>query len=87
MDRGLGYVDVHLLAAAALQGSASLWTRDKRLRAAADSLSLGHVTGQGPSRPLNRQRCEVERTAVRGQSLRPFSRPVLWCGCRQISIC
>lgn len=43
--RGLGYVDVHLLAAAALQGSASLWTRDKRLRAAADSLSLGYVTG------------------------------------------
>lgn len=44
MGRRLGYVDVHLLAAVALQGSARLWTRDKRLRAAADSLALGHAT-------------------------------------------
>lgn len=41
MARGLGYVDVHLLASAALHGTAKLWTRDKRLRAAADSLGSG----------------------------------------------
>lgn len=45
MGRGLGYVDVHLLAAVALQGTARLWTRDKRCRAAADSLALGYATG------------------------------------------
>ena len=45
MGRGLGYVDVHLLASVALHGTARLWTRDKRLRAAADSLGLGHPTG------------------------------------------
>jgi hypothetical protein len=44
MGRGLGYVDVHLLASVALHGTARLWTRDKRLRAAADSLGLGHPT-------------------------------------------
>ncbi len=32
---GLGYVDVHLLAAAALTHGASLWSRDKTLRGAA----------------------------------------------------
>jgi predicted nucleic acid-binding protein len=42
MGRGIGYVDVHLLAAVALHGSASLWTRDKRLRVAAESLNLGY---------------------------------------------
>ena len=45
MGRGLGYVDVHLLASVALHGTARLWTRDKRLRAAADSLGLGHAPG------------------------------------------
>jgi len=45
MGRGLGYVDVHLLAAVALQESARVWTRDKRLRAAADSLALDYSTG------------------------------------------
>jgi predicted nucleic acid-binding protein len=45
MGRGLGYVDVHLLASVALHGTARLWTRDKRLRAAADSLGLGHAKG------------------------------------------
>ncbi len=37
---GIGYVDAHLLAAAALTPETSLWTRDKRLLAAAQSLSL-----------------------------------------------
>lgn len=43
MGRGLGFVDMHLLASVALHGTARLWTRDKRLRAAADSLGLGRA--------------------------------------------
>jgi predicted nucleic acid-binding protein len=38
--RGIGYVDVHLLASARLGGDARLWTRDKRLAAVADELGL-----------------------------------------------
>jgi predicted nucleic acid-binding protein len=37
---GIGYVDAHLLAAAALAPETSLWTRDKRLREVARSLTL-----------------------------------------------
>ncbi len=37
---GIGYVDAHLLAAAALTPEAALWTRDKRLLAAARLLAL-----------------------------------------------
>ncbi len=37
---GLSYVDVHVLAAARLTPGASLWTRDKRLFAAAEKLSV-----------------------------------------------
>ena len=37
--RGLGYIDVHLLAAARLN-HAVLWTADKRLQASAEILSL-----------------------------------------------
>lgn len=37
---GIGYVDAHLLAAAALAPETSIWTRDKSLRAAAEALSL-----------------------------------------------
>ena len=40
MGRGIGYIDTHLLAAVALNGSARLWTRDKHLRVVGDSLSL-----------------------------------------------
>jgi predicted nucleic acid-binding protein len=36
--KGIGYVDVHLLASVALTEGASLWTRDKRLRLAAEDL-------------------------------------------------
>ena len=36
--KGIGYVDVHLLAAVALTEGTTLWTRDKRLLAAAESL-------------------------------------------------
>lgn len=37
---GIGYVDAHLLAATALTPGAAVWTRDKRLSAAARSLTL-----------------------------------------------
>jgi len=39
MGRGIGYVDVHLLASARLAG-ARLWTRDKRLAAVANALDM-----------------------------------------------
>jgi hypothetical protein len=39
MGRGLGYVDVHLLAAASIEG-VPLWTLDKRLGAAARALGV-----------------------------------------------
>jgi hypothetical protein len=38
--KGIGYVDVHLLASVALTQGATLWTRDKRLHAVADDLGL-----------------------------------------------
>ena len=37
---GIGYVDAHLLAATRLTSGARLWTRDKRLAAAAANLGL-----------------------------------------------
>lgn len=37
---GIGYVDAHLLASTRLTSGAKLWTRDKRLRAAAERLDL-----------------------------------------------
>ena len=37
---GIGYVDAHLLASTRLTPGASLWTRDKRLLAAAKRLAL-----------------------------------------------
>lgn len=45
MGRGLGYIDVHLLASTALDGAARLWTRDRRLAAVAAELEL--VLAQG----------------------------------------
>ncbi len=39
--RGVGYVDVCLLAAVRLTTGAALWTNDRRLRAVADALGLG----------------------------------------------
>ena len=41
MGRGLGLVDVHLLAAAVVDGT-PLWTRDRRLRDAAQGLGIAH---------------------------------------------
>ena len=37
---GIGYIDAHLLASARLTAGTALWTRDKRLRAAAERLKL-----------------------------------------------
>ncbi len=39
IGKGIGFVDVHLLASAQLTGVA-LWTADKRLKSAADQLGL-----------------------------------------------
>lgn len=44
MDRGIGYVDAHLLSAVSLAGTGRLWTRDKRLLAVAESMSLAFET-------------------------------------------
>lgn len=38
--RGVGYIDVHLLAAVRLTAGAALWTTDRRLLAVADALGL-----------------------------------------------
>jgi len=38
--KGLGYIDVHLLASVALTQGTRLWTRDKRLHAVAEELAL-----------------------------------------------
>ena len=40
--RGIGWTDVHLLSSARLAGPAALWTRDKRLAAAAEQLGALH---------------------------------------------
>ncbi len=41
MGRGLGYVDVHLLASAVLSGVV-LWTLDRKLRAVSSKLGVRH---------------------------------------------
>ena len=45
MGRGIGYVDVHLLASARLGGTL-LWTRDKRLHAVAAEMGLAYAETQ-----------------------------------------
>jgi predicted nucleic acid-binding protein len=42
MGQGLGYVDVQLIASAVLTG-VSLWTLDKKLAQAADSLHISYI--------------------------------------------
>ena len=44
--KGIGYVDAHLLAATLLTPDTQLWTRDRRLREAADTLNVA-------ARPVN----------------------------------
>ena len=46
--RGIGYVDVHFLAAARLTVGTSLWTNDKRLKAVAQALGLSIVGARNP---------------------------------------
>ena len=43
MGRGIGYIDVHLLASAVLAAPAQLWTRDRRLEAVAEALALSYA--------------------------------------------
>ena len=40
---GIGYIDAHLIASVQLTPGARLWTRDKRLRAAAESVGAGTI--------------------------------------------
>jgi hypothetical protein len=42
MGRGVGFIDVHLLASAMLAAPARLWTSDRRLAAIASELNVGH---------------------------------------------
>jgi predicted nucleic acid-binding protein len=42
MGRGIGLIDVHLLASAAMAASVRLWTHDKRLAAVAAELALAY---------------------------------------------
>ena len=42
MGRGIGYVDVHLLASVVLAGDAKIWTRDRRLAVVANDLGLSY---------------------------------------------
>lgn len=45
--RGIGFVDVHLLASIALTLGSRLWTRDKRLHAIALELNCAHPDARG----------------------------------------
>ena len=42
MGRGIGYVDVHLLASVVLAGDAKIWTRDRRLAFVANDMGLSY---------------------------------------------
>lgn len=46
MGKGIGYIDVHLLASVALAAGTKLWTRDKRLARISDDL---HYTWKEPA--------------------------------------
>jgi predicted nucleic acid-binding protein len=46
--RGVGYIDVHLLASVRLTAGAELWTRDTRLRHVAEDMGLA-MTPHGTS--------------------------------------
>ena len=41
MAQGVGYIDIHLLAATALAENTMLWTGDKRLKKVASKMKLG----------------------------------------------
>ena len=54
--KGIGYVDAHLLASAALTEGAKIWTRDKRLRLVAEV--LGSAYQDTPHRGFVRSRSQ-----------------------------
>ena len=41
--KGIGYVDVHLLASVALTEGAKIWTRDRRLSSVAEGLDCAYI--------------------------------------------
>lgn len=43
MGKGLGYIDIHLLASVRLAHYAQLWTKDKRLAKVATALGVGFI--------------------------------------------
>ena len=43
MSRGIGWVDMHLLASTTVAGRVSLWSRDKRLSAAAAERGIAYT--------------------------------------------
>jgi predicted nucleic acid-binding protein len=43
MGRGIGYIDVHLLASVMLAGDVQIWTRDRRLAVVANDLGLSYL--------------------------------------------
>ena len=45
-SRGIGYVDVSLLASCLLSTDTKIWTRDKRLARAAVDLKIGYISHQ-----------------------------------------
>jgi predicted nucleic acid-binding protein len=47
MARGIGWVDMHLLASASVLGRASLWSRDRRLMAAAAERGVAYARAGG----------------------------------------
>lgn len=40
IGRGIGYIDVHLLASVVLTGAATIWTHDSRLASVAGAMGL-----------------------------------------------
>jgi len=56
--RGIGYIDVHLLASVRLTAGAALWTLDKRLQSVADEFGLAMTSqaiGADATRNATRQ--------------------------------
>ncbi len=49
MGRGVGYIDIHLLASVALSNARGLWTRDKRLHLVAEQMGRAWIE----TRPLS----------------------------------
>jgi predicted nucleic acid-binding protein len=43
MGRGIGYIDVHLIASVVLAGDAQIWTADRRLAIVANDLGLSYT--------------------------------------------